>query len=182
VAVVAHPHPKFGGTMHNPVVFHADRELNRAGCTTLRFNFRSVGESAGLHDEGAGEVDDLGAAATWLRGLARDRPLLLVGYSFGAWCALRHAAKNRHVAAVVALGLPLEIYGSEAFETLGRPLAVVQGSRDALGDPVAIAPLLERLSPACRLHVIEGADHLFRGRAREAGAAAAAAAIALLDG
>jgi alpha/beta superfamily hydrolase len=167
--------------MHNPVVFHADRELNRAGCTTLRFNFRSVGESAGLHDEGNGEADDVGAAALWLRGLAKDRPLLLVGYSFGAWCALRHAASNRHVAAVVALGLPLEIYGSEAL-ACGRPLAVVQGSRDALGDPVAIAPLLERLSPAGRLHVIEGADHLFRERAREAGAAAAAAAMALLDG
>ena len=74
-AVLAHPHPLYGGTLHNPVIFHADRELNRAGLTTLRFNFRGVGESEGVHDEGRGELGDWAAATAWLRGMALEGPL-----------------------------------------------------------------------------------------------------------
>jgi alpha/beta superfamily hydrolase len=72
-AVVAHPHPVHGGTLHNPVVFHSERQLHEIGLTTLRFNFRGVGGSQGMHDEGRGEVEDLAAAASWIRGLSPDR-------------------------------------------------------------------------------------------------------------
>ena len=76
-AVLTHPHPLYGGTLHNPVVFRTDRELNRAGWTTLRFNFRGVGSSEGTHDEGRGEVEDVGAAVSWLRGIVPDVPIAM---------------------------------------------------------------------------------------------------------
>ena len=86
--VLAHPHPLYGGTLHNPVVFRADRELNRAGLTTLRFNFRGVEGSDGFHDDGRGEIGDVAAAALWLRALVPGKPLILVGYSFGSRCVI----------------------------------------------------------------------------------------------
>lgn len=125
-AVLAHPHPLHGGTLGNSVIFHADRELNRAGLTTLRFNFRGVGASAGAHDAGRGEVDDLAAAASWLAGLTPRQPLLVVGYSFGAWCAIRHAARSSSVAGVIAIGSAPALAGSP-----GNGVARVPAGRGA---------------------------------------------------
>lgn len=163
-AVVAHPHPLYGGTLHNPVVFHADRELHRTGFTTLRFNFRGAGASEGDHDEGRGEIDDLAAAVGRLRESAPDVPLLLVGYSFGAVCSLRRAPSDPGIAAVIAIGLPTSVYPlAETVAGLGRPLAVVQGSADELGPLDQVRGVLERAEPAARLYVVEGATHLFPG-------------------
>jgi len=170
-AVVAHPHPLHGGTLHNPVVFHADRELHRAGLTTLRFNFRGVGESEGRHDDGRGEVADVEAAATWLRGLARDAPLILVGYSFGFWCSLRLAAEKGAVDGLVGIGMPASIYGFDELSRLACPLAVVQGSQDELGSPDAVRRLLGACGSAARLYVIDGAGHRFTDAARDAAGA-----------
>src|SRR5258706_3469100 len=103
--VLAHPHPLYGGTLGNPVVFHADRELNRAGLTTLRFNFRGVEGSDGFHDEGRGEIGDVAAASSWLGALVPGKPLILVGYSFGSRFALAHAIADKTIAGVVAIGL-----------------------------------------------------------------------------
>jgi hypothetical protein len=175
-AVLAHPHPLYGGTLHNPVIFHADRELARAGWTTLRFNFRGVGTSEGTHDDGRGEVDDLAAAASWLRGVAIALPLVVVGYSFGSWCAIRHAASDRGVAAVVAIGLPVRAYGIREIPRTGRPLAVVQGSEDEFGGPEEVRTLLGRADPPGELTVVPGASHLFPGRAAEVAAAVLEAA------
>lgn len=170
IAVIAHPHPIHGGTLHNPVVFHADRLLHRNGLTTLRFNFRGTGRSDGFHDEGRGEVADVGAAAAWLRGLAPGVPLLLVGYSFGSRCSLFHALEDRSVAAVVAIGLPVRVWDLGAAVGLGRPFGVVQGEEDEFGSPEEIAPLLARMTPPGRLYVVTGTGHLFPGRAPEAAA------------
>ena len=179
-AVVAHPHPLHGGTLHNPVVFHTDRELHRAGFTTLRFNFRGVGSSEGEHDEGRGEVDDVAAAAAWLRGVAPGLPLFLVGYSFGSWCAVRHAAQSRGPAALIAIGLPVRRHPFPELERLDRPWAVVQGSRDEFGTPDEVRELIERGSPPGELIVIDGAEHLFPGRAADAAAGVVEAAQAIL--
>ena len=131
--VIAHPHPLYGGTLHNPVIFHVDRELNRAGMATLRFNFRGVQGSDGFHDEGRGEVRDVAAAAEWIRSRYPDPPLLLVGYSFGSRCCVSYALDDRAVAGVVAIGLPLRIWPFGDLAGLGRPFAVVQGTRDEFG-------------------------------------------------
>jgi alpha/beta superfamily hydrolase len=166
--VLAHPHPLYGGTLNNPVVFHADRELNRAGLTTLRFNFRGVGESDGFHDDGRGEIGDVGAAASWLGALVPGKPLILVGYSFGSRCAIAHAIADKSVAGVVAIGLPPRIWPFDDLPTLARPLAVVQGTDDEFGSVDEVEALIATAAPPGRLYTVPGASHLFPGRAQDA--------------
>lgn len=166
--VLAHPHPLYGGTLHNPVVFHADRELNRAGLTTLRFNFRGVEGSDGFHDEGRGEIGDVAAAAAWLGALLPGIPLILVGYSFGARCAIAHAIVGKTIAGVVAIGLPLRIWPFDDLPSLGRPLAVVQGTEDEFGPIDEVEASIALATPPGRLYPVPGASHLFPGRAQEA--------------
>jgi alpha/beta superfamily hydrolase len=179
--VLAHPHPLYGGTLHNPVIFHADRELNRVGFTTLRFNFRGVERSDGAHDEGRGEVDDVAAATEWLKALAPKKPMILAGYSFGSRCAIVHAVSNPAIAGVVAIGLPLRIWSFDELPALRRPLAVVQGTQDEFGSIVEIEPLLARLTPPGRLYQVPGATHLFPRQAQEAAALVVEAVNAMLQ-
>jgi len=169
--VVAHPHPQHGGTLDNAVVFHTERELHRTGMTTLRFNFRGGGGSEGRHDGGSGEVDDVAAAVAWLRGLAGAAPALVCGYSFGSWCALRYAMRDRSIAGVIALGLPVELYDvSEAVRALGRPLLVVQAEADEFGGPDAVRAVLAGTQPPAVLRVVPATTHLFPGKARQVAA------------
>ena len=179
LAVVGHPHPLHGGTMHNPVIFHSDRELHRTGMTTLRFNFRGVGSSEGAHDEGNGEVGDVAAAVAWLRGLGPDLPLLYVGFSFGSWCGIRHAIDDATVDGVVAIGLPVDKYPFDELARLKRPFAVVQAEHDEFGTPDRVRRAIDGLEPAAALHEVADTSHLFPGRARDAAAAVVAAAEAM---
>ena len=182
LAVLAHPHPLQGGSLHNPVVFHSERELNRAGLTTLRFNFRGVGESEGSYDEGRGEVEDLAAAISWARGLATEAPFLLVGYSFGAWCGIRHAATHPKVTALIAIGLPLTTrFPLPELERLQCPMVVVQGSEDEFGPAEDLRTHLARCKPDAQLRVVEGTSHLFPDRARDAATQVLQAAEELLE-
>lgn len=180
VAVIGHPHPSHGGTLHNPVVFHADRALNRAGLVTLRFNFRGVGTSEGRHDHGRGEVDDFAAAVAWVRALWRDPPLLAVGYSFGAWCAARHALDDPLVAGLIAIGTPIATYDFSGLRRFGRPFAAVHGTDDELASLDELRKVLAGLEPAAELRTVPGATHLFPGLADAAAKQVAAAAGSLL--
>jgi alpha/beta superfamily hydrolase len=181
-AVIAHPHPLYGGTLGNPVVFHADRELNRAGLTTLRFNFRGVEGSDGFHDDGRGEIGDVAAAAGWLSALAPGTPLVLVGYSFGARCVIAHAIADRTVAGVVAIGLPVRIWPFDDLPSLGRPLGVVQGTNDEFGSIEEVEAVISRAAPPGRLYAIAGTSHMFPGRAPLAANAVVEAAEGVLQG
>jgi alpha/beta superfamily hydrolase len=169
-AILAHPHPLHGGTMHSPVIFHADRALRRAGVSCLRFNFRGVGESAGEHDNGRGELDDLSRAVCWMRDHTSTSPTLLVGYSFGALCAIRLAAQEAAIVAVICIGLPVRAYEIPEIESLTQPLHVIQGTGDEFGSPAEIAKQLRKAPADSRLFTLEGADHFFLGRASEAAA------------
>ncbi len=180
-AVLSHPHPLHGGTLHNPVIFHADRALWNAGFITLRFNFRGVGTSEGQHDDGRGEVDDVGHVVRWLRGVAPGLPLVLVGYSFGVRCSLLHMLRDPDVAALGAIGLPLRLYPFTELAELGRPYAVVQGSADELGPLEDVRTILDGADPAARLHVVDGASHLFPGNAPQAARCVVEAATRLLS-
>jgi alpha/beta superfamily hydrolase len=162
------------------VVFHADRELHRAGFTTLRFNFRGVGESEGEHDAGRGEVDDIAAAVAWLRGTAPGLPMFAVGFSFGSVCSIRHALRDRAVQAVIAIGLPVDLYDLDPARALARPFAVVQADQDEFGAPDRVRALLKRTAPEGTLHVVAGTTHLFPGRAPDAARAVVEAANAIL--
>lgn len=179
--VLAHPHPLYGGTLHNPVIFHADRELNRIGLTTLRFNFRGVEKSEGAYDEGRGEVADVAVAARHLRALVPAAPLILVGYSFGSRCAVAHGIDDPAVAGVVAIGLPLTIWRFDELPLLRRPFSVVQGTEDEYGSMEAVRSAVSALDPPGRVYEVPEASHLFKGRVREAAAAVVEAVEAILQ-
>ncbi|MCC7247189.1 MAG: alpha/beta hydrolase [Lysobacter sp.] len=137
VAVVCHPLPTEGGSMHNKVVTMAARSLRELGLATVRFNFRGVGASAGEFDEGQGELDDLRAVAGWVRRQRPDVSLWLGGFSFGAYIALSGAAELQP-AALIAIAPPA---GRRDFARIAAPTMpwlVVQGDDDEIVDPQAV--------------------------------------------
>ncbi len=162
-AVFAHPHPLHGGTLHNKVVFRAARALADAGYATLRFNFRGVGASYGRHDEGRGEIGDFQAA---LREAGRlgGPPLVAGGFSFGSAMALRAAADDPRVVAIVAVGLPLGTLSGGRLPRPRVPALFVTGERDAFG-PAGL--LREFVGDSGRIVVVPGADHFFEGKLDE---------------
>lgn len=163
-AVVCHAHPLHGGVMHFKPVFRAAKALQAAGLAALRFNFRGVGRSAGVHDHGAGELEDARAALDELERRFAGVPLVLGGFSFGSWVALRLAALEPRVAAVVALGYPLRGGDPAPLGAASQPRLFVQGERDAFGSGDELRSHLAHLPPPWDLAVVEGADHYFTGR------------------
>src|ERR1700720_3763381 len=134
VALVCHPHPLFGGTLHNKVVFHTMKSLNSFGFPVLRFNFRSAGLSQGEHDHGRGEVDDVRTALDWLDKEFR-LPLIFAGFSFGAAVGLQAACPDRRVRAMIAVGTPVAAidnrsYDFEFLQSCTKPKLFVSGARD----------------------------------------------------
>jgi len=162
-AVVCHPHPLFGGTMHNHATYRLARAVRSLGGVTLRFNFRGVGLSAGRHDHGAGEADDVRAA---LRLLAERYPALprhACGFSFGAWMALAAGCLEPEVQGVLCAGLALSMREGvvESVRTCAKPVAVVQAAADEFGAVDAVERALQGASGPRRLAVVPGATHLF---------------------
>jgi hypothetical protein len=165
-ALVAHPHPLFGGTMHNKVVYHAAKTLNELGFPVLRFNFRGAGGSQGKHDYGRGEMEDVQTALAWLAG-EFQLPIVFAGFSFGAAVGLRAACPDARVAALIALGLPLNAEGRlYSYDFLGqcaKPKLFVSGERDQFAPHLDLEELVAGLPGAPRLVSIPGADHFFEG-------------------
>ncbi|MDP2226786.1 MAG: alpha/beta fold hydrolase [Moraxellaceae bacterium] len=169
VAVVCHPHPLHGGTMDNKVVTTLARTCRDAGFAVLRFNFRGTGESAGVHDEGRGEVDDLLAVLEWLRPEHGDRPLLLAGFSFGAWVCAAAVAKlpaDWRLQQLVLVAPPVHYAGFEAVAVPAGTL-VIMGDADEVVEPVAMREWALARQPAASLWCLEGASHFFHGRLLE---------------
>ena len=170
-AVVCHPHPVYGGTMHNKVVFHAMKVLNSFGFPVLRFNFRGFGLSQGEHDQGVGEADDVRAALDWL-----DRefglPMIFAGFSFGAAVGLRVACPDDRVKAVIGLGVPVAPVEQRSYDldfrhSCAKPKLFVSGSRDQYGPRAKLEALVNSLPEPKKLVIIDSADHFFEGRLRE---------------
>jgi len=163
-AVVCHPHPLHGGTLHNKVVFHSARTLNRLGLPVLRFNFRGAGLSEGRHDRGRGEVDDVRAALGWLAQQYPDQPLLLAGFSFGAWVGLRVGCEDQRVTHLVGLGIPVNGTSHEFLQQCAKPKLFLHGRRDEFGAAATVETLVASLPGANQLVFIEDADHFFSGK------------------
>jgi alpha/beta superfamily hydrolase len=164
-ALVLHPHPLGGGTMHNKVVFRAAAALNDAGLDTLRFNFRGVGQSTGTHDEGRGEIEDARDALSFLAGRYEAEPLTLAGFSFGAWVGMRVGIADARVRSLVSIGTPVDKYDFSFMADCRKPVLFVHGERDEFGSTESLRALVARL-PAearARLEIIEHADHFFAG-------------------
>ena len=165
-AIVCHPHPLMGGAMDNKVVTTVARGLRQTGIPTLRFNFRGVGASAGTFDEGVGETADADAVAAFGARRWPGRSLVIGGFSFGGYVALRLAQKRtpRHLITVApAIGL-FDVSGLAAPPC---PWLIVQGDADDVVDPGAVVGWAEALSPRPRLVVLPGVGHFFHGRLRE---------------
>ena len=170
-AVVCHPHPLYGGTLHNKVVFHAMKALDSFGFPVLRFNFRGTGLSEGEHAGGIGEVEDVRAALDWLEH-EFTLPVIFAGFSFGAAVGLRAAYSDDRVDALIALGLPAvaaedRLYDFEFLRECTKPKLFVSGSRDQFGPPGKLEALVNTFADPKRLVRIEAGDHFFEGRLRE---------------
>jgi alpha/beta superfamily hydrolase len=165
-AVVCHPHPLFGGTMDNKVVFTVARALQETGIPTLRFNFRGVGESAGVYDEGRGETADADAVAAWGEQRWRGRRLVVAGFSFGAYVAVRLAQK-RATERLITVAPPVNLFDFSGLPAPTCPWLIIQGDADDVVDPKSVFAWIGSLSVKPRLTVLPGAGHFFHGRLRE---------------
>jgi uncharacterized protein len=166
-ALVCHPHPLFGGTMHNKVVFRAAKAAVEAGLPALRFNFRGVGASQGEFDKGAGEREDTRAALGYLAGRFPGLPLCLLGFSFGAWVGLDVGASDVRVRALVGLGLPTIDSQFDYLLGVTKRKLIVQGTRDQYGERSSVQAVFDSLADPKKIHWVEGADHFFTGRLAE---------------
>ncbi len=168
--VVCHPHPMFGGTLHNKVVFHAMKAMHSFGFPVLRFNFRGTGLSQGKHDQGRGEVEDVRAALDWMDA-EFHLPLILVGFSFGAAVGLRAACPDRRVRAVAGLGLPViapdRDYDFDFLRRCEKPKLFMSGAFDQYSPTRQLQELVDTLPEPKMMVTIPGADHFFEGRLPE---------------
>jgi alpha/beta superfamily hydrolase len=161
--VVCHPHPVYGGTMDNRVVYHAAKGAMEAGFADLRFNFRGVGQSTGQYDQGIGEKEDVAATLRWLETRYPALPLALIGYSFGAWVGLQVGCEAPRVKAMVGLALPLDLYDLDFLAECPKPALYVVGTRDEFCSQENLDRLAARLPATASLRRIEGAEHFFTG-------------------
>lgn len=175
-AVVCHPHPLFGGTLHNKVVFHTMKALNSFGFPVLRFNFRGTGLSEGEHDYGKGEIEDVKTGLDWLDA-EYHLPLIFAGFSFGAAIGMHAACADSRVQAVIGVGVPVapvaaekedaRVYSFEFLHDCSQPKLFVSGGRDQFGPRSKLEALAASVPEPKKLVIIEGADHFFEGRLRE---------------
>ena len=170
-ALVCHPHPLFGGTLHNKVVYQAAKALDGLGLPVLRFNFRGAGLSEGKHDRGRGELDDVRAALEFLAAEFPGTPLLLAGFSFGCWVGLRVGCEDSRVERLIAIGAPVNNSDFSYLRHCSKLKLFVHGSNDEHGDVSKVRRLINELPGSSELVVVQGVDHFFAGKIEELGAA-----------
>lgn len=163
-AVVCHPHPLYGGTMHNKVVFRVAKTLHRLGLPVLRFNFRGAGLSEGTHDEGRAETGDVSAAIEYMSREFHWCPIVLAGFSFGAWVGLRVGCVEPRVGELVGVGIPADNSDLSYLVDCEKPKLFIQGSRDQYGARERVEALVRTLPEPKRAVFVEGADHFFAGK------------------
>ncbi len=163
-AVVCHPHPLFGGTMHNKVVYQTAKSLDALGMPVLRFNFRGAGLSAGTHDRGRAEQRDVSAALDFLAAEFPGVPLLLAGFSFGCWVGLRVGCEDERVERLIGLGAPVDDSDFSYLESCAKPKLFVHGAKDEFGSVPRLQRLVASLPGENELVVMEAADHFFTGK------------------
>lgn len=162
-ALVCHPHPLFGGTMHNKVVHRVARALRSSGYVVLRFNFRGVGRSEGCHDLGVGEIEDARAALRWLRHRYPDLPYTLAGFSFGSRVVLSLGCALPDAERLIALGFPAKRDPVGVLEHCTAPKVFIQSTHDEYGPPPEMEALYAQVADPKRLIWVEAQDHFFAG-------------------
>jgi alpha/beta superfamily hydrolase len=168
-ALVLHPHPLGGGTMHNKVVFRAASALNDAGLVTLRLNFRGVGQSTGAHDEGRGELEDARAGLDYLVQKYPAGRITLAGFSFGSRVGMEVGITDARVSYLISIGTPVDKYDFTFLKECRKQILFVHGDRDEFGRAESVRALAASLPPQsqAQVRIIENADHFFEGRLDE---------------
>jgi len=159
-AVVCHPHPVYGGTMHTKVVHRAARALAAAGHHVIRFNFRGVGASEGTYDEGRGEREDVRAALAHLRSLHPGLPVTIAGFSFGSWVGLRVACEEGGVDALIGIAPPANLFDFSFLETCRKTKLFIHGTADTIAPLAAFEPIYETIPGPKELVRVAGGSHL----------------------
>jgi uncharacterized protein len=163
-ALVCHPHPLYGGTMHNKVVFQAAKSLHGAGLPVLRFNFRAAGLSEGEHDRGRGEREDVRAALDYLAGEFPRLPVVLAGFSFGAWVGLSVGAEDARVRRLIGIGIPVNDSDFSYLRESTKAKLFVVGTEDQYAARQRVEKLVDSLAEPKRLILVPGAGHFFNGK------------------
>ena len=161
--ILCHPHPQYGGAMQNSVITTAVEAASQEGFSTLRFNFRGVGESTGSYGEGIGERGDVEAVVEYLSLKLQDShpPLILLGYSFGAWAGLPIGVRDGRIQGMVAIAPPLEMYDFGFLEGCKKRKLFIAGSRDLFCPSALLEEWYQRLEEPKSLTIVSGADHFF---------------------
>lgn len=162
-AVICHPHPQYGGTMQNKVVHTLAKSVSANGWTAVRFNFRGVGVSSGEYDHGVGEVDDAMAVVDWLQSQQSTMPVILAGFSFGAFIALAVAAKIKP-AALITVAPPVRMFDFDKLQAVQCPWLLVQGDEDEIVDVRSVTSWVDSLEHPPRLEILHGSSHFFHGK------------------
>ena len=169
VALILHPHPLGGGTMHNKVVFRAANALNDAALITLRINFRGVGQSTGQYDEGRGELDDVRVALHYLKQNHAQQPITICGFSFGARMGLEVGMSDESVIRLISIGTPVETYDFSFVANCQKPILFIHGDQDEIGNVNHLRELVGKWNRKDLIHlsIIRGAGHFFAGHLDE---------------
>jgi hypothetical protein len=170
-ALVCHPHPLFGGTMHNKVVYQAAKSLDQFGLPVLRFNFRGAGKSEGAFDQGRSEQGDVRAAIDFLADEFPGLPMVLAGFSFGSWVGLQVGCEDVRVAELIGIGVPVNDSDFSYLSACKKPKLFVHGSNDQFGELEKVKTLVASLPGDNRLIAVNDADHFFTGKLDQLGSA-----------
>jgi alpha/beta superfamily hydrolase len=164
VAVLAHPHPQYGGTLQTKAVYEAAKALARIGVAVVRFNFRGVGRSQGVFDDGAGERADFEAAVACAVERFPGVPVWAAGVSFGAWIALTTGVDDPRVSVLLGIATPIDLYDFGSLKSSSKPVFLIHGEADEIVSIKAVRRFYGELPEPRELAVIEDADHLFDGK------------------
>lgn len=164
--VVTHPHPLYGGEMHNNVVESVVRAYGEKGYTTLRFNFRGVGRSEGAYDSGTGEQEDVKAAVAFLGGLGKTS-IDLAGYSFGAWVNAQCIESLTDVKRMIMVSPPVNFLDFSLLEYSAKIHLVIAGSEDDIAPPAVIKDMIPVWNSEAEFDIIQGTDHFYLGKTSE---------------
>ncbi len=172
IVLLLHPHPKFGGTMNNRVVYHMFQAFTRRGFSALRFNFRGVGRSQGGYDEGLGELSDAASALDWMQATNADAPQCwIAGFSFGAWIGMQLLMRRPEISGFISVAPPANHYDFSFLAPCPVSGLFVHGEADAVVPEAAAAALAERLSAQRAITIdyrtVAGADHFFNEHLEE---------------
>ncbi len=162
-ALVCHPHPQHGGTMHNKVVYRIARGLRSTGCVVLRFNYRGVNLSEGEYGHGEGEMEDARVALAYLRSRYPELPFTLAGFSFGSRIALRLGCGGAGARRVIAVGFPTVYKDRTYLDGCTVPRAFVQSTNDEFGPVADLQAVVDGLPEPKQLVLVEAQDHFFAG-------------------